>query len=67
MSNSPKTRLANACDELDTAKDLNEAIHMACGYLGKNERDAIQAVSDALSAKLGHVFELIESVREELA
>jgi hypothetical protein len=67
MTETPKSKLANAYDELATAKDLNEAIHMACGYLGNTcEKSAIQAVSDAVAAKISQVLDMIEGVQEEL-
>lgn len=60
-------QLLHANEVLDDAKDLNEAIHMACGYISNtSEKNAIQAVSDALRHKLIDVFDKIEEVREAL-
>ncbi|NLS07636.1 hypothetical protein HGP14_30700 [Rhizobium sp. P32RR-XVIII] len=61
-------QLLRASDVLATAKDLNEAIHMACGYISVDpEKCAIQAVSDALGSKLSEALHMIEVAREELA
>jgi hypothetical protein len=67
MSVSLSTQLLRAQDVLSTAKDLNEAIHMACGCIpGDEEKCALQAVSDCLRDRLSEVLNMIEMVREEL-
>ena len=67
MIDSPAVRLARVSDVLATAKDLNEAIHMACGYVSDGiAKAALQAVSDCLREKLSEAHEALEGVREDL-
>ncbi|GMB83413.1 hypothetical protein NN6n1_41960 [Shinella zoogloeoides] len=67
MSDSPALTLLRVGDVLATAKDLNEAIHMACGYIEHDpSKAAIQAVANCLEAKLSQALEMIEGAREAL-
>jgi len=67
MSVSPALTLSRVSDVLAMAMDLNEAIHMACGYIEDDRaKSAVQAVTNCLEAKLSQALEMIEGAREAL-
>lgn len=67
MALNARKTLLDAEDIFAAAKDLNEAIYMACGHIENDiEKSAIQAVSIALHSKLSAGLMLIEQAQEAL-
>lgn len=60
-----KTKLLRIIDALAVAKNFNEAVYMACGYMEDNtSKQAIQAVVSALDEKLRHIEQMIKEAQE---
>lgn len=65
---SVKVQLLRTSELASLAKDLNEAVYMACGSIeGTAEKHALQAVVDYLHRKLTELSDMIETAREDCA
>ena len=55
-------------EELETARNWNEALFMAAGSIdGREQMNAVQSVADAVSKKLALISERLDELRGDLA
>lgn len=63
----PAVRLIRIGDVLTLAGSLNEAVHMALGYLeDETAKDALRVINDTLAAKINEAKGMVQEAREAL-
>ncbi|NRF12613.1 hypothetical protein [Agrobacterium pusense] len=63
-----KHKLLEIADMINTAKDLNRALFMACGDVkDRYAVNALQALSEEIDERIEIIRDRVDEVREELA